>query len=186
MFCQYSIALTKLREQYISTLTEEVRYWLNLLLPNVKENICIEFSRGWNAKKSLEQVLQSNKEKEYLVGHTLYGAHKFDLKFLINKSAIESVFSRGQQKLFLLVLTLAQASLIKKVKQIKPILLIDDIGAELDQDSRQLLANAISDLKCQTIVTAIEDKAVESLVNTNKNYKMFHVKHGNVSEISEY
>ena len=87
--------------------------------------------------------------------------------------------------MFLLALTFAQAKLIEKVKRVKPILLIDDVGAELDLNSRTLLNNAIGKLNCQVIITAIDKTAVEPLVPTDNNYKMFHVKHGQISAIGK-
>lgn len=187
-FCEYSDILSELRLRYVNMLVQEVNHWTGIInvLGLDDAEVSIELYKGWSTKKDIRDVLNTNVEKEYAFKHSLSGAHKFDLKFLINKRPIESLLSRGQQKLFLLVLTLAQTSLIKKVKQIKPILLIDDVGAELDEQSRSLLANAIAVLNCQVVMTAIDRNAIEPLVQANKNYKMFHVKHGNVSEISEY
>jgi len=107
------------------------------------------------------------------------------VKFLTGNVVIDNQLSRGQQKLFLLALTFAQAKLIEKVKRVKPILLIDDVGAELDFNSRTLLNKAINKLDCQVIITAIDQTAVEPLVPTDNNYKMFHVKHGRISAIDK-
>jgi DNA replication and repair protein RecF len=95
------------------------------------------------------------------------------------------LLSRGQQKLFLLALTFAQAKLIERVNRVKPILLIDDIGAELDINSRTLLSSAIDKLNCQVIITAIDRFALEPLVSTNNNYKMFHVEQGEILEFTD-
>ena len=82
--------------------------------------------------------------------------------------------------MFLLALTFAQAKLIEKVKRVKPILLIDDVGAELDINSRALLMQAIAAIELlRVIVTAIDKYSSGTYsFHRNKNYKMFHVKHG--------
>lgn len=184
-FCHYSTKIALYRRSYIEQLKEELTLWLAILLPALKNKIDLQYFRGWSLKKELEEILSTSTEKELQYGYSLAGAHKFDIKFIINNQPLELTLSRGQQKLFLLALTLAQTKIIAKVKQVKPILLIDDIGAELDQYSRLALAEAINKLDCQVIITAIDKIAVEPLVSKDKNYKMFHVKHGEISIESE-
>jgi DNA replication and repair protein RecF len=185
VFCQASVNVAKLRNEYIKELSIELQPWLELMLPKLADDISISYMQGWNSKKKLHDVLAQNKEREIKSGFSLYGAQKFDVKFLTGKVIIDNQLSRGQQKLFLLALTFAQAKLIEKVKRVKPILLIDDVGAELDLNSRTLLNNAISKLDCQVIITAIDEIAVEPLVPHDNNYKMFHVKHGKISAIDK-
>jgi len=183
VFCQASVNVAKLRDDYIKELSAELKPWLVLMLPSLAKDISISYMQGWNSKKSLSDILEQNKEREIKSGFSLYGAQKFDVKFLTGNVIIDNQLSRGQQKLFLLALTFAQAKLIEKVKRVKPILLIDDVGAELDLNSRTLLNQAIEELDCQVIITAIDQVAVEPLVPSDNNYKMFHVKHGLISAI---
>jgi DNA replication and repair protein RecF len=185
-FCQHSENISIARLEYIETLQKELATWLAILLPSLKDSIEIHYQRGWSAKKELAQVLFENEEKERQYGYSIAGAHKFDIKFTMHKQPLDMVISRGQQKLFLLALTFAQSKMIEKVKRVKPILLIDDIGAELDINSRKALAVAIGKLDCQVIVTAInktdlEPLILQSITKNNENYKMFHVKHGEIS-----
>jgi len=185
VFCESSVKVAKLRDEYIKELSNELQPWLELMLPDLAEGISISYTQGWNSKKTLNDVLTQNYEREIKSGFSLYGAQKFDVKFLTGNVVIDNQLSRGQQKLFLLALTFAQAKLIEKVKRVKPILLIDDVGAELDFNSRTLLNKAINKLDCQVIITAIDQTAVEPLVPTDNNYKMFHVKHGRISAIDK-
>ena len=184
-FTQLSEQITELRSDYIENLSCELNVWLNILLPDLNDQVRLHFLRGWTRSKELSEVLSFNQVKEYEKCTSLYGAHKFDLRFVINNVAIEQVLSRGQQKLFLLALTFAQAKLIERVKRVKPIIMIDDIGAELDTNSRKVLLQACQMLNCQTIITAIERSILEPILPKDKNYKMFHVKHGQISAIDE-
>lgn len=177
--------LSSLRSDYVVLLKEELQFWLTTLLPEHNGVINVQYYQGWNSKKDLLDVLKQNREKEIQLGYSSAGAHKFDFRFLIDKQTLDLKLSRGQQKLFLLALTLAQSELMKKVTPVKPILLIDDVGAELDSTSRKLLAEAISKLECQVILTAIEEQALESMKKIDNNYKMFHVKHGEISELGK-
>jgi DNA replication and repair protein RecF len=198
-FCQMSVEVANIRQEYVSSVIKELDFWLAILLPDLKSRVTVHYLQGWPQKKKLHDVLASNIEREVSYGYSLYGAHKFDVKFLLDKQSLETKLSRGQQKLFLLALTFAQAKLISTVNRVKPILLIDDIGAELDTNSRLSLSTALEQLDCQVIITAIENSVLQpfferfnndnvSYDNENveaKNtvdYKVFHVKHGKVSE----
>jgi DNA replication and repair protein RecF len=194
LFCQHSVAVAKSRKEYVAALTAELASWVLILLPKLAEHISVQYLQGWNQKRELAEVLSENIEREMNFGYSLYGAQKFDVKFLINKMPLDLELSRGQQKLFLLALTFAQAKLIEKVNRVKPILLIDDIGAELDINSRTLVSHAIQKLDCQVVISAIDKAVLEPFIildeNTvtskHKKYQMFHVKHGEVFEMNEH
>ena len=201
-FCQMSVEVAQVRQEYVAAIILELDVWLAILLPDLKSRVTVQYLQGWSQKKELIDVLVSNQEREASYGYSLYGAHKFDVKFLLDRESLETQLSRGQQKLFLLALTFAQAKLIERVNRVKPILLIDDIGAELDVNSRVSLSTALTKLNCQVVITAIDSGVLQPLFerfcsnNRNKtsydndkliaqhteNYKVFHVKHGEVSE----
>ncbi|KGJ94749.1 DNA replication/repair protein RecF [Colwellia psychrerythraea] len=194
LFCQLSEDIAEVRAQYIKGLISELPFWLDILLPNIADKVTVQYLQGWPQKKSLIDALNDSQEREQAFGYSIYGAHKFDVKFLIAKQALESQLSRGQQKLFLLALTFAQAKLIARVNRVKPILLIDDIGAELDVNSRNSLSRALSILDCQVVITAIEEGVLQPFISdtfvtdkesSNKTkYHMFHVKQGGILPVN--
>lgn len=184
-FCKMSELIANERRQYIDELTQEFSRWLALFLPDIKDEISIQYLQGWNSKKDLADVLQANKIREQEKGYSLFGAQKFDVRFLLNNLTLDQRLSRGQQKLFLLALTFAQTKLIEQGKRVKPILLIDDVGSELDNNSRKVISQLNNYLDCQTIITAIDRVALEPIIPDNNNYKMFHVKHGQISAMSK-
>ena len=183
-FVELSNMLDELREGYIEELSAQLEHWLAILLPKLSLELDVSYQRGWSSKKDLASVLVENQQRELDKGFSLYGAHKFDIRFKLNGLDVESALSRGQQKLFLLALTFSQTALIERVKRVKPILLIDDIGAELDDKSRTAFKNAIKELDCQIIITAIEQAALKPILPDNDNYKMFHVEHGKITEVN--
>ena len=208
-FCELSKQVAQVRFEYTSAIIKELDVWLAMLLPDLKSRVTVQYLQGWPQKKELKEVLFDNIMREASYGYSLYGAHKFDVKFLLDKQSLETQLSRGQQKLFLLALTFAQAKLIAQVNRVKPILLIDDIGAELDINSRRALSSALEQLDCQVLITAIEpevlqpffdrlaiidnDLKYDSCIDSDKinpesnsttkleNYKVFHVKHGEIT-----
>jgi len=181
-FIRYSKEVNTYREEYASNLSQELSVWLEILLPEVSSGITLSFYQGWSNSKELSDVLLEQRERERHLGYSNAGAHKFDLRFFMDGKPIEIKLSRGQQKLFLIALTLAQMKLIERVKQLKAILLIDDFGAELDINSRIKLSEALNNLNCQIAITAIDTDAVNPLLSStlenNEKYSMFHVEHG--------
>ncbi len=63
---------------------------------------------------------------------TMLGIHRDDFDFIIKSKSLRKFGSQGQQKSFLVALKLAQFELIRKEKEVKPILLLDDIFDKLD------------------------------------------------------
>lgn len=185
LFCDSCTHIAKLRKDYLQDLKEELDKWLCILLPEFKDDISVTYLQGWNSKKSLLEILNQNFDREFEKGHSLFGAQRYDVRFQYKGLAIENLLSRGQQKLFLLALTFAQAKLIEQVKRVKPILLIDDIGAELDKYSRAAFYQSINELNCQLFITAIDTQALEPIIPKDNNYYMFHVEHGKISAISK-
>ncbi len=181
-FCVLSEKISDIRAVYVNQLQQDLQKWLAILLPDLANDIQLSYSQGWHNKKSLQVVLSENVDREKMYGHSLFGAHKFDVKFTYQKQSVDQVLSRGQQKLFLMALTIAQANLIFNKQQVSPIILIDDMGAELDKHSRKVLSVAIEQLTCQLFITAIDKSVIEATLPEQENYKMFHVEHGVISE----
>ncbi|GAA5131038.1 DNA replication/repair protein RecF [Thalassotalea piscium] len=184
-FCFICNTIAQLRYDYLNQIKNELSKWLEILLPDYTDDITVSYLQGWNSKKDLLTILKQNEEREFEKGHSLFGAQRFDVRFQYKGLAVENLLSRGQQKLFLLALTFTQTKLIEQVKRVKPILLIDDIGAELDIHSRMAFYQSISEVNCQIFISAIDYQALEPIIPSDNNYNMFHVKHGKISAISK-
>jgi DNA replication and repair protein RecF len=87
------------------------------------------------------------------------------------------VFSRGQQKLLICAMTLAQMRVLER----NSLILVDDLPAELDPQKRQTLMAALQSTGAQVMVTATDLGLIQ--INEWENRKMFHVEHGKVREV---
>jgi len=85
---------------------------------------------------NLKEKLQLNRSKEIETKRVLYGSHKDDYEFMIANRTVRYYASRGQQRLFSLVLHLALLELIESEYEDSYIILLDDIFAELDKSHR--------------------------------------------------
>ncbi len=108
---------------------------------------------------SLEGVRQAFLEKikaraiaEQYQGTTVVGPHRDDVNFTINDTPARQYGSQGQQRTLVLALKLAELQLIEQVLQEPPLLLLDDVLAELDLHRQNQLLEAVSD-RFQTLIT---------------------------------
>lgn len=178
---KYGLELDQLRRQYIEALTPffvEITQEL-LVLADIAA-IEIEYQPGWRSDQALATVLQENFLEEYRLGHTQYGPHRADLAVTCNTLPVKHFLSRGQQKLLICAMILAQGKLLSQHTNKRLIYLVDDLPAELDVLSRQKLIALLSQQQTQIFVTAIESATVCSLIEHDANVpvKMFHVEHG--------
>lgn len=89
---------------------------------------------------------------EIASGHSLIGPHRDDLEILTDGREVARYGSAGQQRSALLLLDLAQVSIYNSVYEESPVLLIDDIDAELDRGRIEALLSELEG-RTQTVVS---------------------------------
>lgn len=140
-------------------------------LSNDKENLTIHYSSIANfenkTKEEIEQILltklQECREKDLKLKYTNVGPHRDDLKIYINNMEVKSFGSQGQQRTALLSMKLAELEIFKDKFDEYPILLLDDVFSELDENRKQRLFERVKNI--QTIITTTKF----DLPNTNTN-----------------
>ncbi|MBD1884706.1 DNA replication/repair protein RecF [Microcoleus vaginatus] len=126
---------------------------------DVKYDANIEVGAELIAKDNLEGVRQAFLEKiqkraiaEQFQGTTLVGPHRDDITFTINNTPARQYASQGQQRTLVLALKLAELQLIEEVVGEAPLLLLDDVLAELDLSRQNQLLETIQE-RFQTLIT---------------------------------
>ena len=104
---------------------------------------------------SFEQKLEERKPEEIIRAQSLVGPHRDDVSFFINGIEAKKFASQGQQRTVVLSLKLAELELIKQKIDDTPVLLLDDVLAELDNIRQYYLLNAIGK-NIQTIITSVD------------------------------
>jgi len=89
---------------------------------------------------------------ELAAGHSLLGPHRDDLEILADNREVARFGSAGQQRSALLLLDLAQVSIYNSIYEESPVLLIDDIDAELDRGRIEALLSELEG-RTQTFVS---------------------------------
>ncbi|WP_072281539.1 DNA replication/repair protein RecF [Rappaport israeli] len=162
-----------MRQHYLARLENALNHYHAQL--GGLEPIRLVYHRGWQAHTSLANVLQHHLERDKLLKHTRDGIHRAELRFYANEQDITQYFSRGQQKTLLSALILAQASLIAQDSGTHPIMLIDDLSAELDFKRQKLLLSFIIQSATQWFITSINAPS-EDLIPSNS--QIFYLENG--------
>lgn len=163
--CNLSERITEYREKYFAKLKQILITKTKQFLPNFEFEF--SFSKGWPNGLQLRSVLNLNIEKDRVLGYTFYGCHRADLKIKCNNLIASETLSRGQLKLLMCAMKLAQGNLLKEQNGKKCIFLIDDLSSELDSNSRQLLLQDLIDCDNQVFLTNIsKDLEIPNTENT--------------------
>jgi DNA replication and repair protein RecF len=97
-------------------------------------------------------TLQQKKYLEYYQGTSLVGPHRDEVILTINQTPAKEYGSQGQQRTLVLALKLAELELLELVLGQPPLLLLDDVLAELDLHRQDQLLGAIAN-RVQTVIT---------------------------------
>ena len=119
------------------------------------EDISIE-----ELKNLIYQKLIEIKSDEIRRQQCLIGAHRDDVDFYINEIDSKKFASQGQQRTIVLALKLAELQIIKEKINETPLLLLDDVLAELDSIRQNYLLNAIEE-DVQMIITSVDTLAFD-------------------------
>ena len=150
---------------------------MDFILNKTEENkveflrdVNLHFISGWDTSKTMRKCFQDSLPKDMVLGYTTQGPHRQDFVFSVDKKKAAANLSRGQVKLLIILIFLFSYDVINKFSQRESLLLIDDIGSEMDDDNLKNLFNIISNDKNQVILTAIEGSFLEQM---NENLKQF-------------
>ena len=179
---QYGTIVADYRKQYLNELSP---YFLEIAQQFLMlENLELNLVQGWDEGSLLLDRLEEDQEKDLRYGFTHSGPHRADFQLLIESRKAKDFVSRGQLKLLMLSLKLAQVKHLLNIGFKPACILIDDLAAELDFSGRTKLLEFLATMDIQVFMTATEHNEFGNLENIG-DYKMFHVKHGVVSEVDQ-
>ncbi len=124
-------------------------------------NVSIEQDNPEGVQQAFLDKIQQRRIPEYQQGTSLVGPHRDEVEFTINQTPARSYGSQGQQRTLVLALKLAELKLIEEVVGEPPLLLLDDVLAELDLNRQNQLLDAIQD-RFQTLITTTHLGAFDS------------------------
>ncbi len=155
-FAEYGANLILARRAYVKKLCPFAEQTHAELTSN-KESLSLQYECCVDASSRAEIVaeliskLRENMDKDLSLFHTSFGPHRDDIKICINDLDARKFASQGQQRSAALSVKIAELSLFEKETGESPVLLLDDVLSELDENRKMKLLN----LSCrtQTLIT---------------------------------
>ncbi len=126
-------------------------------LSSSKANVNLSYDSSLalpNYSTNLLNKLESSSDLDFIRGFTSHGPHRDDLKIEINKHIAQDVASRGENRTILLALKIMELQILQKLRDQKPLLLLDDVFSELDGSRRRALTGYLKDY--QTFITTTD------------------------------
>ena len=147
--------ITKKREEFINFVNG-----LNFQINSLKLSLMYDKSIISNGR------LEQYKDEEVAAATTLVGPHRDDFVFNKGERSLSSFGSRGEQRMGVLWLKMAELSFIEEKTGERPTLLLDDIFSELDEEHKAVVLDVAR--KQQTIITSVNDDFARDLKRVEK------------------
>ena len=151
-FCELGGWIMDKRREVVSllmNLIEPKKFTLDFL-PSLKMKV--------SGQEYLLNALRENSRREIFAQRPLIGPNYDELAIIIseNKRPASEALSRGQKRRLILYLIITAGKLIAMKLKRKPVLLFDDLTAELDSEGREFTYNQLAKTKWQVFITAPE------------------------------
>ena len=130
---------------------------------------------GWSNGQTLAELLQSRHLDHVRLGYCTVGPHRADLQIRNERGEVRGWASRGQLKAYYGIYFLAVLRYFLQNSRYHPLVLIDDLWAEMDTNVAGQFLKSIMACECQFFLTSIT--AREELVS-QYDLTSFHVEHG--------
>ena len=123
-------------------------------------DVTLGYQSGWAADSNLREALVSSRDRDLQLGTSTVGPHRADFRIAVRTRRARDTVSRGQEKLVVAALTLAQIDVVARSRGQTVVLLLDEPGADLDREHLTRLLAAVADSPVQSFVTSLDPEAV--------------------------
>ncbi len=173
--------LDLMRGQYLEMLKPHLLQKLQAFsdLPELS----LEYRRGWRADSSLIDLLAAGRQRDRELGYTQVGPHRATLELKVDGYFAADVLSRGQKKLVVASLKLAQGACLAEATGRSGVYLVDDLPAELDFEHRKTFSRLLAGLGSQVFITSVDADMVKGSILMDfwpqqDEIRWFHVEQG--------
>jgi DNA replication and repair protein RecF len=113
------------------------------------------------------------------------GPHRDDLALELGGIASRGTASQGQHRAIVLALQLAEMEVVRRLRGMRPILLLDDVSSELDRARTAALFASIRDERSQVIITTTRPELIETgFLSAAADRRDFRVEGGAITPLS--
>jgi DNA replication and repair protein RecF len=159
---QAAQGLDRIRKDYVQRLLPLVARYAPQLSDSLLA-LSLSYHAGWAQESHLLTHWETHIDQDRQMGFTQAGPHRADLKIKVEGRDALTVLSRGQQKLLAILLLLVQTADMTQHTQESPVILLDDLPAELDAMHRASVFRLLPELNCQYFFTTTDASAFSAL-----------------------
>jgi len=145
--------------------------------------LSITYSRGWPESQSLTEALEASLANDRRYKSTQVGPQRADIVIKAGTRLAAEVLSRGQQKLVVAAMKIAQGILHSMVKESPCIYLVDDLPAELDGVNRESVLARLLATGAQLFVTCVQRESLPIEGKEGDEFTAFHVERGKIVSV---
>ena len=167
------------RRRYFEAFLPYFHHYLEALLP--LPGLEMHYYRGWDESKSLLEALDEAGERDRRYGASQVGPQRADIRFRMGRRDAAASLSRGQQKMLVSALKIAQGRFLSDEIGVKGIYLLDDLPAELDASARSLICTLLEEMGSQVFLSCIEPSQLDGSWSGQSIARKFHVEHGKIA-----
>lgn len=153
LFVESAVQLDSFRKSYVDKLS--IALQRRLVSLDAKFHVELQYRPGWSSDFELHELLVRNLDYHRRMKTTTDGPHRAEIAIQSDKVAARQLLSRGQQKVLVYLLHLAQLDLLRDGQRRQAIVLCDDLTSELDVEHSQQLIKQLVDLQGQVFVSGV-------------------------------
>jgi DNA replication and repair protein RecF len=175
-------AIGDYRKAYFKLLVPRFTDIVKQLVPSLGDGLELRYQQGWDRQSTYEAALHGSISSDIEQGYTHVGPQRADIRVLIDGRLAADTLSRGQQKLVVCGLKLAQGQLMSEQGKGSCTYLVDDLPSELDLEHSRQVCELLASMKAQVFITCVDQADIVSVwPEETSDMAMFHVEHGTVS-----
>lgn len=176
LFLESANQLDEFRQSYVQSLSVALQHRLTKL--NARFHVELSYRSGWSPEFALADLLVRNIDYHRRMKTTTDGPHRAEMVMLVNESPAKQILSRGEQKVLVYLLHLAQLDILQEKSNRQAIVLCDDLTSELDTEHSLQLVQQLVDLKGQIFITGVDLAILES-----QKHERFHMINGDAKKV---
>ncbi len=170
----YSIEVRDRRKQFLEELKSYCKLTFKIIF-NETHNLELVLSSKLDSfsQEEIEDFYNNSIEKDAIIGHTTTGVHRDDYEFIFDGYNSYEYCSLGQQKMSFLSLLFAYIELFRYKFISYPMVLIDDVSGELDEQRWKNLISYLKAKKFQVLITTANENFKKELEKIEDAKKIF-------------
>ena len=151
MIAKYGVELARRRRRYVDLMNNKLTEVYREIAQN-QDSCLLDYVDKNLDESAYLLILNKNLSRDILLGYTSFGVHRDDYSFMFNNKLANGSASRGEIRSMVLAMKFIEAEMITNSTHKKPLVLLDDIFSELDENRQKHLIRNFKEY--QMIITS--------------------------------